>query len=59
MHLNEKNLKRFDFSITVEQPKRVMFTNCSRFLSIFFFGLDFHFYVILLLIGICQLDKDV
>ena len=40
------------------QPKRVKFTNWSQFLSHKFFGLDFHFYVIFLLIGICQLDND-
>ena len=42
-----------------KQPKRVKFTNCSQFLSHTFFGLDFHFYVIFLLIGIGQLDNDV
>ena len=41
------------------QPKRVKFTNCSQFLSHNIFGLDFHFYVIFLLIGICQLDNNV
>ena len=41
------------------QQKRVKFTNCSQFLSHNFFGLDFHFYVIFLLIGIGQLDNDV
>ena len=45
--------------IRLEQPKRVKFTNCSQFLSHNFFGLDFHFYVIFLLIGIGQLDNDV
>ena len=44
---------------SVFQPKRVKFTNCSQFLSHNFFGLDFHFYVIVLLIGIGQLDNDV
>ena len=43
----------------IVQPKRVKFTNCSQFLPHNFFGLDFHFYVIFLLIGICQLDNDV
>ena len=46
-------------SFMVNQPKRVKFTNCSQFLSHNFFGLNFHFYVIFLLIGICQLDNDV
>ena len=41
------------------QSKRVMFTNCGQFLSHTFFGLDFHFYVIFLIIGICQLDNNV
>ena len=41
------------------QPKRVKFINCSQFLSHNFFGLDFHFYVIFLLIGTCQLDYNV
>ena len=41
------------------QPKRVKFSNCTQFLSHNFFALDFHFYVIFLLIGIGQLDNDV
>ena len=41
------------------QPKRVKFTDCSQFFVPHFFGLDFHFYVIFLLIGIGQLDNDV
>ena len=42
-----------------KQPKPFKFTNCRQFLSHNFFGLDFHFYVIFLLIGIGQLDNDV
>ena len=37
----------------------VLQPNFSHFLSHIFFGLDFHFYVIFLLIGIGQLDNDV
>ena len=44
---------------SIKQPKRIKFTNCSQFLSHNFFGLDFHFYVIFLLIGIGQLNNDV
>ena len=43
----------------IQQPKRVKFTNCSIFLPHNFFGLDFHFYVLFLLIGIGQLDNDI
>ena len=50
----------FKFSlIFINQLKRVKFTNCSQFLSHNYFGLDFHFHVIFLLIGIGQLDNDV
>ena len=45
--------------IVVAQPKRVKLTNCSQFLSHIFLGLDFHLYVVFLLIGIGQLDNDV
>ena len=45
--------------LAVDQPKRVKFTNCRQFLSRNFFGLDFHFYFIFLLIGIGQLGNDV
>ena len=45
--------------ITLMQPKRVKFTNCSQFLSHTLFGLDFHFSINFLLIGIGQLDNDV
>ena len=45
--------------IHVPAKKRVKFTNCSQFLSHNFFGLDFLFYVIFLLIGRGQLDNDV
>ena len=38
---------------------RVKFTNCSQFLSYNYFGFDFHFFVIFLLIGKGQLDNDV
>ena len=41
------------------QPKRVKVTNCSHFLSHKLFGLDIHFYVICLLVGMGQLDNDV
>ena len=44
---------------SVYQPKRVKVTKCSHFLSHNFFGLDIHFYVICLLVGIGQLDNDV
>ena len=45
--------------VVTKQLKQVKFTNCSQFLSHNFFGLDFHFYVIFLLIGIGHLDNDV
>ena len=43
----------------IAQPKRVKLTNHGQFLSLKFFGLDFHHYVIFLPIGIGQLDNDV
>ena len=53
VHVGYRNIspERLEF-----QPKRVKFTNCSLFWSHNFFGLDFHFYVNFLLIGIGQLD---
>ena len=51
-------IKEWDIA-WILQPKRVKFTNCSQFLSHNFLGLDFHFYVIFLHIGIGQLDNDV
>ena len=41
------------------KPKQVKFTNCSQFLSHNYFGLDFHFNIIFLHIGMGQLDNDV